>query len=380
MFRVHGPAIRRATLTLMATALWLAPRVDAQQVSPQSPQLIPRTQDERDANYREEHRFILNVRVGDGAGKAATGLQLSDFTLLDNGSEERIASLREAKGVGAPVPPRVMLLLDEINLPLRDLRTVHDGIERFLSRDDEPVEFPTSLALLTETGVTVTESTTDRQRLRSDLASLSQLEHPTSCDAALSPEGHSTAHLDCLSRKFTTSVPLLAQLAHKEEETPGRLILVWFGPGWPHLSNAGFTADTAQAKQNFFEYLIELSDALRVGQVTLDALTLARPRYKPDTEEARELEAAESVRSEKDATAASLSLPALAIGTGGMILDGAGDLPAKIAACMADAESYYVLAFDSAIEKAPGEYHSIEVRIDKPGLTARAVKYYYAAP
>jgi len=354
---------------------------------PVGPQLIPRSQGDREANYLAEHHFILNLRVLDGTGKPATGLGLSDFALLDNGQEKQITALREARGVGAPVPPRVMLLLDGWNDTSRDLRAVRDGIEQFLRGGEGPTELPISLALMTESGITIDDPTQDRNRLRSELASLMRLAHPSVCEAGVGysmgmgqGSGNRSGYLNCLNLHFTLSVPMLARVPDQQVDIPGRLILVWFGPGWPHLSEQRFAEDAPALKGDFFDYLMKLSDGLREGQVTLDAVQIGGPMRELNPQRDRDLQGTDKVTSEKQATAASLSLQALAFESGGMVLDGQGELATKIAACVADAESYYVLEFDSAIAKSPGEYHSIEVKVNKPGLTTRTTKYYYATP
>jgi VWFA-related protein len=383
---------------LMAASAWVSLAIVAQLFAapaasqdsnelqiPQGPHLIPRSKSDREADFQAEHHIILNVRVQDDAGKAVVGLQPSDFTLLDNSQEMRIASLREAKGVGAPVPPRVMFLLDGVNDTPRELRAIYDGIERFLSSGAGPTELPISLALFTDLRIIADAPTQDRDRLSSQLASLSPLAHPTGCEMGVAqPAGFGQTRLNwpsyvnCLNRKFEVSVNQLARLAEEEANKPGRLILVWLGAGWPRLDGVEFAPDTLALKQNFFDYLVELSDALRLGQVTLDEVTAAGPMHKLDSQ--KSLQRVEDVTSEKQATATSLSLQALAVAGGGVVLDGPGELAGKIGACMADAESYYVLAFDSHPAENPGEYHSIEIKVNKPGLTVRTTRYYYGEP
>ena len=79
-----------------------------------------------------------------------------------------------------------------------------------------------------------------------------------------------------------------------------------------------------------------------------------------------------------EVTAASLGLQALAHQSGGQVLIGARSIPAGVAACMADAKSYYELTFDSPPAAQFGEYHSLEVKVDRPGLTVRTNTVYYA--
>lgn len=48
--------------------------------------------------------------------------------------------------------------------------------------------------------------------------------------------------------------------------------------------------------------------------------------------------------------------------------------------CLADAASYYEISFDTAPAKSVNEYHGLEVKLDKPNLTARTRNLYYAQP
>jgi hypothetical protein len=66
--------------------------------------------------------------------------------------------------------------------------------------------------------------------------------------------------------------------------------------------------------------------------------------------------------------------------TGGRVLDGSKDISAGVAACLADADSYYALSFDSAPAVKTGEYHSLEVMVNKPGATVRTSTAYYSQP
>ena len=49
-----------------------------------------------------------------------------------------------------------------------------------------------------------------------------------------------------------------------------------------------------------------------------------------------------------------------------------------IAGCVADAKAYYTLSFAAAAADHPNEYHNLQIKIDKPGLTARTRTGYYA--
>ena len=76
----------------------------------------------------------------------------------------------------------------------------------------------------------------------------------------------------CLNLRFQLSVSALKRLAAEQEDVPGRVILIWTGRGWPLLSAHEFRPYSAALKQNFFDNLVEVTNALREAQVTLEAV------------------------------------------------------------------------------------------------------------
>lgn len=55
-------------------------------------------------------------------------------------------------------------------------------------------------------------------------------------------------------------------------------------------------------------------------------------------------------------------------------------MAAEIAVAVADANAFYVLTFEGLPGDGPNEYHALETKVDKPGLTARTRTGYYAQP
>jgi hypothetical protein len=86
----------------------------------------------------------------------------------------------------------------------------------------------------------------------------------------------------------------------------------------------------------------------------------------------------DGVPSEKEVTAASLSLHALSHQSGGQVLKKAKDLPGQIRACIAELTSYYLLEFDTPPGSVAGEYHSVKVEVSDPDVHIRTNTFYYA--
>ena len=86
------------------------------------------------------------------------------------------------------------------------------------------------------------------------------------------------------------------------------------------------------------------------------------------------------VESAKQADAGNLSLQVLAEQSGGRAFGPTGDIYGSIVRCVADANAFYELSFDSAAAERVDVYHALAVRLNKPGLTARTNTGYYAQP
>ncbi len=361
--------------------------------SSQTPRLIPRTHEEREARFRTEHRIVLNVEVTDAAGNPIAGLKAADFMLMQDRQPRSLASFRPVNGEAAPVPPQVMLLLDAVNNSSRDLANDRKGIESFLRQSPEPLAYPTSIAVLSDGEIRSGALTRDRGALLEQLTDVSPRLHPIACASGVNPNDRtmravwmpgtvatdpSTNELNCLNQRFVTSISALTRFAKLQVDIPGRVILIWMGSGWPLLNNKQFRPDDASVKAGFFENLVQVSSALRAAQVTLDVLLPSSLFRIPESRDEHDDAFFNGVPNQDEVTAASLGLQALAHQSGGQILIGAKNISGGIAACMADAKSYYELTFDSPPAAQFGEYHSLEVKVDRPGSTVRTDTVYYA--
>jgi hypothetical protein len=88
---------------------------------------------------------------------------------------------------------------------------------------------------------------------------------------------------------------------------------------------------------------------------------------------------AEGPRTEAQATAGDLALQAIATQSGGRVLE-SKNIAEQIARCVADVQKYYALSFDSAPSTQIDEYHSLQVKVNKPGVKVLTSTLYYAEP
>ena len=355
-----------------------------------SPRLIPRTSAERQQRYLTQHRIILNVRVADASGKPDRDLNQADFTLYDNDQPRNLVTFRSVEGSAALA--HVLIVLDAINNSSKQIRYFEKEIEKFLTAKNGPLPLAISIGVFAGGHITFTPSLSDRDSLLTEFKGRTANLHATGCISVPDHDesvdttgiikggihGTSSAALNCLNDRFIASLQALNFLAKDQVDIPGRAIVIWMGPGWPLLSNKEFTPDPPELKENFFDQLVEVSTGLREGQVTLDAVASPEQEIRGDAIGARDFDFFDGIASPDQVRAGNLGLHALAHQTGGNILPDEHDAAGQLRQCIADAESYYVLAFDAPAAAAFGEYHTLGIKVDKPGLDVRANTLYYA--
>jgi VWFA-related protein len=368
-----------------------------------SPTLTSRSHEERERTYQAAHRIILNVEVTDASGREVTGLKEEDFTLLDNQLPRKLESFQKKNGDAPEARTHALVVLDAMNNNFRTMGYERKGIEKFLAQNQGHLAYPITVGVLSRAGLRVSQPSRYGSALIAELENLSSGLRPASCaeeagdgglgkplvgSAMVGLKGEVEEQSDagfskmtnCENARFKLSVSQINQLAMREADVPGRAILIWVGPGWPELTGSEYKADTPAMKQNFFDYRVELSTALREAQITVDWVSF--PDRQRDAKPHGEVHKAlvNGVPSEQQASAASMALPVLVHETGGQTLEDSKDIASSIATCLADAASYYVLSFNSSEASKVGEYHALDVRVSRPGLTSRTNKAYYTQP
>lgn len=364
--------------------------------------LIPRSHEDRERRYRVQHRVTLSVLVSDASGKPVAGLAQQDFTLIEDGKPRSLSSFQAMKGSAGLAPAHIILMLDMVNNTPRSIAAERRQIERFLAEGPARLAYPASVGIFSGSGARVGQPSRDRDALAAEFRALAAgvrtfdcseegvgaskefaatLFGPGALTSSSLDSGLQSAHPDdCLNQRFRLSILALNKLAREQMDAPGRAILIWIGPGWPLLSGHGFSADTPSLRRTFFDYLVDLSTNLREAQVTLNAVSSPDIFRVPEPRSDHDTAFFDGVPSEEQVTAASLGLDALAHQSGGRTLNESKDLAAEIARCIADAESYYLLSFDSVPSNGPGEFHALRVQVNRPGAAARTNTGYYSQP
>ncbi len=318
------------------------------------------------------HLMTLDVVVTDKSGRPVPGLQAQDFTLLDNKQPTKILSFRAVEGGTATADPpvEVILLVDEVNSSTVQVAFAREGIKNFLRRNGGELARPVSLVFFSDSGTTI--GITSSQDGNAVIANLNQ--RKSSLRTIRRSQGFYGAN-----DQLQLSLQTLEQFVDQEAAHPGRKLVVWISPGWPLLSRPGLDM-TSKQQQGLFNSVVTLSDELRRARLTLydvDPLgTADAGGFR--TEDYKQF--LKGVRTARQVQFGNLALQVLAAQSGGRVLNSNNDVAGEIAACDADANAFYVLSFDGLPGDGPNEYHALEIKIDKPGLTARTRSGYYAQP
>lgn len=314
-------------------------------------------------------RITLNVVVTDKSGNPVAGLQQQDFTILDNKRPQAIASfhaLAEAGRADDP-PQRVVFVIDEVNVAFLAMEHARQQLEKYLRQDGGQLPVPASLVIFSEKSTQVQGAPTR------DGNALAESVHALDVGAARGNELESTL------LRLQTSLRVFGKLVAYEATQPGRKLLIWLGPGWPLIWDS---ADKllANEQQTDFHTLVKLSTGLREAQVTAYSVD---PLGEADAASLRNVfyeNFLDGAPSAKKFRSGDLALAVFAVHSGGLVMNRSNDVAGLIATCVADARSYYTLAFDSVPATHPDEYHDLQVKVDKPGFVVRTQAGYYAQP
>ena len=317
-------------------------------------------------------QMTLDVVVTDKSGKPVGGLEQPDFKLFDNKAPQTITSFRAIDGPATPGSPpvEIVLIIDDVNAPFSIVARERSEIQKFLNQNGGELPRPTSLALFTDSGMQQgTPSTSDGKALSGDLSDQKLGLHSITRSQGIYGAGD----------RIDLSLKAISQLAQYEATRPGRKLVIWISPGWPLLTGPRIELTKKQQEQ-IFQNIVMLSDSLRRAGITLysvdplgtvDAASFRTSYYK---------EFLKGVRKPNQTEFGDLALEVLAEQSGGRVLNSSNDITGEIATCAGDARTFYELTFDSAVGDGPNDYHSLEVKIDKPGLAAHTRTGYYAQP
>ena len=317
-----------------------------------------------------DRRITLDVVVTDHSGNPVPGLQMQDFTVLDNKQPQPFTAFSASDGTKTPDVSqlRAIVLIDAVNTHFQAVGYERDQVEKLLGNDGGELALPTSLVRLTDESLGQTVVTRDGKTLVALLKS-----EPFGLRSHTRSQGYYGG-----AETRQDSISALGRLSTYEATQPGRKLLIWLGPGWPLLTGPGVQY-SARSQDWIFSRLVRLSTVLCQARITLYNVdtpagfgALAGQYYYQDF--------LKGVTSAKKVQNGNLALQVFAVQSGGQVIHASNEIDKSIASCLEDAKTYYTLSFDTPRSARADEYHSLQVKIGKPGLAARTRTGYYAQP
>jgi VWFA-related protein len=314
-----------------------------------------------------DNKIYLDVVVSPKSGPPVSDLQRQEFTLLDNKSPQTITSFEAVTGREASV--QVVLVIDAVNTDVQNIGYQRIQIDKFLRSEGGHLAYPLAIAVFTDKGIqTVADFSSDGNALSAAL---------DSDNIGLRFINRSAGFYGAAER-LQLSLQALHQLAAATVPRPTRKVVLWVSPGWPLLSGPRVELDSKQ-QQEVFADVVGFSTQLRQARITLDSvnpLGAGESVFRGSYYE----EFLNGVSKPSQVNAGNLALPVLALQSGGRVFDFNNDLTGLLQQCVSDIAPYYEISFDPAPAERPNEYHHLEVKVDKPGLTARTRQSYYSQP
>lgn len=257
----------------------------------------------------------LDIVVTDESGNPKAGLVAKDFAVLDNSHVRPIVSFRGFNGLTAePNPPvKVILVIDELDLPPIQLAQEEQEAERFLLQNQGHLSQPVCIYRINSRGLFASAGpSVDGNLLADEIAHKTMMR--TIRPSSMLRADHSSDHifLDLVWHEMAHSIVALGAIAIEERRKPGRKLMFWLGPGWE--INQGH-------RKGYFDVVTELSTRLREARIELWNAT-EWPRYDshghPITNGSIYQDFLPGVKSEKDVTFGNLALQVVATQSGGV--------------------------------------------------------------
>jgi VWFA-related protein len=315
--------------------------------------------------------FRMDVVVTDAAGNPVTDLKASDFTLLDNGQPTRIFTLQSSTGPEArsePLP-ELILVLNEDSLPRAISVVAEKVVAAYLRENGGLLPQPVSLYRVAHDGLYASARPSIDGNALAEEAEKRREPRLVWRAGAKSLGGFP---MEQSGPAIFRAVGVLGLIATDQRNIAGRKMLVWFGDSslvsawrWCNLNEP-----------------VELSTRLREARIAVNEVLLSRPGPERIAEAGNFTTASEN----KPKEPVKLSVPAIALHTGGLVLESWDNKTGAISwdkfmsgieRCAAEGRAFYSLTFDPPRTDHPDEFHDLAVSVSRAGVIARTFAGYY---
>ncbi len=317
--------------------------------------------------------MLLDVVVTDHAGRPIGGLTKDDFTAVESGETQKIASFEASSADSNGVAPRRisarnLILLDELNVTFDGLAYARDQIALLLDRNAVEDQ-PTALMAVGPHGLIMIEDfTRDSKRLKEKLAHLPAVEP--------NPKG-GPSDPQWVAEHGQSAMDALTQIARANVGSGYCLNVVWVTSGFEGVLYTPGSNDEVDASLHRVTNMLMSS---RMRLYTIDpagVMPLGELASKPNTArgpiQQGHLSAAGNVIASTggDQVAARGLLAHMTSLMGGVSYYGRDDVDEAIGQAFLDGSSTYVISYSPSNTTFNGDYRTIQIGIDVKGATAR---------
>jgi len=358
----------------------------------------------------------INVVVQSKKGEPVEGLKKEDFTILDQGIEQKVATFsanssafRQAasipkllpnvftnRGEGAELNPGsvTVILFDALNTAIQDQFFARQQVLKFL-RQLHPQDH-VAIYVLTTKIVVLNEFTQDASSLLHAIEQFSGYSSGPQ-DSAKTPEMEAMRYqlrdlLGDPEGKFSdfvninraeTTASTIEAIANHVARVPGRKSLVWVSGSFP--MTIGFGGETLseprREQRSFREDLEHVARALNQANMTIYPVEasglMTYSHYNAGNTSSFDPNSPPR-RLEPDQNNFDTMI-VLADRTGGRAFHNTNDIEGAVQRAIADGQFTYTLGFYPTHGKWDDKFHELKVHINEKGLTLRYRKGYFAA-
>ena len=387
-------------LTLGSYAL-LNGATDQQSSAPASP-----SPDVLRANTR---LVVVDVVATDGKGQPVPDLKAEDFVLLEDGKPQKISgfSLQQAAASvlvasGGQLPANVItnapkfkangldvILFDTLNGDFTEQAYARDQLLKFLNATE--LDRPVAVFAMESQLKLLHDFTTDNKLLSAAIAKYRPPVQTASIESYESRATPFTTHGDyhTSERNIETTLSQLNALAKTLAGYPGRKNLIWLSESFPlslypettnQFAMNGQSAAMGALATNGADGVQRLPDSVDAAGIQYksyaalikkvsDALMAAQVAVYP-------VDAAAVTKN--DHLASQHTMDSMADRTGGKSFKNSNDLVLGLRSSMEDGSTYYTLTYYPDNKTWDGQFRTIQVKGDLPGVHLRYRQGYYA--
>jgi VWFA-related protein len=373
------------------------------------------------------NRVQVDAVVTDSKGKPVTDLRADDFEILQDGKPQpitnfayinvknrsadftpRIVAVQPKNGPPAPPPPpralrqdqirrTIAIVVDDLGLSFESMVRVRDAAKKWVDTEMQPGDLVA--VIRTSAGMGALQQFTSDKRLLNAAIDRVQYHLGRVGISSFGPIAAETSTIDTSAfdeevrqSYLLGSLGAIQYVVQGLREMPGRKNVILFSESMELTFQQGNNLVNTRTMTQLTneDRMRRLADAANRSSVVISAVDPRGVVYTGPTAEdnlsrmsPQQIGQVSSQRSQQ-LIASQDGMVMLSQKTGGLFLQNTNDISAALRQAIDDGDGYYLLAYQpdqsTFDEKAGTRFHSINVRVKRPGLRVRSRTGFYGTP